>query len=169
MVQKERRRWLKCELQMKKLPLEAFYLGSPLFSSNSKTKDFKYLNKRVESRLKGWQCKCLSWAGRNTMIKSVAQALPTYTFSTIDIPTSVWKKLDSVTRHFWWNPKKEIGNYLAWKLWDLPCQPKVGGLGFRQSKNLNCAMLVELTWMIASKRDSLCMRALHGKYKVRAD
>jgi hypothetical protein len=72
------------------------------------------------------------------MIKSVAQALPTYTFSTFDVPNTICEKLDAVTWRFWWNPKKESGRFLAWKAWDQLCQPKqLGGLGFKKAKRFN--------------------------------
>ncbi len=161
LVHNDTKRWIKGELQMKKLPLDAFYLGTPIFSSKSKSKDFKYLIEKLESRLKGWRCKTLSWAGRRTLIKSVAQALSTYSFSIADVPVSVCKKLDSNIRRFWWNPKKDKGSYLAWKSKDYLCEPrKQGGLGFRRSKAFNSALLAKITWMVASRRDSPCIRAL---------
>uniref|UniRef100_A0A2N9ISW0 Reverse transcriptase zinc-binding domain-containing protein n=1 Tax=Fagus sylvatica TaxID=28930 RepID=A0A2N9ISW0_FAGSY len=124
----------------------------------------------MEARLKGWRSKTLSWAGRSTLIKSVAQALPTYTFSTFDVPTVVCDKLDATIRRFWWNPKKEKGRFLAWRSWEHLCKPKsLGGLGFRQAKTLNDAMLAKLTWMVVSKRKSPCMEALRSKYKVSED
>uniref|UniRef100_A0A2N9EEZ1 Reverse transcriptase domain-containing protein n=1 Tax=Fagus sylvatica TaxID=28930 RepID=A0A2N9EEZ1_FAGSY len=110
--------------EMKKVPDNANYLGAPLFSSRSRSKDFKYLQDKLEARLKGWRSKCLSWAGHCTLIKTVAQAIPTYTFSTFDVPNVICDKLDAATRRFWWNPKKENGRFLAWKSWDhlfSPC------------------------------------------------
>jgi hypothetical protein len=170
LVHNDTKRWIRGELQMKKLALDSFYLGTPVFSSTSKTKDLKYLTKRLDSRLKGCRCKALSWAGRKTLIKSVAQALPTYTFSTADVPMTICHKLDSTIRRFWWNPKKVQGNFMAWCSWDSLCQPiEAGGLGFRESKNFNKALLAKLTWWIASRRDSLCVRALRSKYKVQAN
>ena len=59
---------------------------------------------------------------------------------------------------------------LAWKAWEDLCIPKgKGGLGFKTTKSTNKAFLAKLTWMIASKRDSLCMEILRTKYKVRHD
>jgi hypothetical protein len=101
LVNNDTKRWIKGELQMKKLALDSFYLGTPVFSSKSKIKDFKYLSERLEARLKGWRCKALSWAGRKTLIKFVAQALPTYSFSTADVPISICSKLDSTIQRFW--------------------------------------------------------------------
>jgi hypothetical protein len=37
---------------MKKLGLDAFYLGNLVFSSKSKVKDFKYLIDNLDSKLK---------------------------------------------------------------------------------------------------------------------
>jgi hypothetical protein len=101
MVSSNQKRRLKSELDMKKISDQATYLGAPLFATSNRTKDFKYLQDKLESRLKGWRSKNLSWAGRSTMIKSVAQALPMYTFSTFDVPKGVCDKLDSTTRRFW--------------------------------------------------------------------
>ena len=85
---------------MKKLPFDAFYLGTPIFSSRSKTKDHKYLIDRIESKLMGGRCKALSRVGRRTLIKSVALALPTYSFSTEDVPVIVCNKMDSAIQRF---------------------------------------------------------------------
>ena len=76
-------------LQMKSLKTDSVYLGAPLFLTKAPTKDFKFLQERLEAKLNGWRSKTLSWVGRSTLIKMVAQALPTYTMSTFDIPTKV--------------------------------------------------------------------------------
>ena len=88
--------------------------------------------------------------------------------SSFDIPNKICDNLDALSRRFWWRPKEREGRYLAWKDWDKPCQPKArGGLGYRKAKNFNNALLVKLAWMVASKRDYLCMQILRAKYKVR--
>ncbi len=74
-VQKPKERELKSVMQMKKLKEDTVYLGAPLFLTNNRSRDFKFLRDKLEARLKGWRSKNLSWAGRITMIKSVAQAL----------------------------------------------------------------------------------------------
>ena len=40
----------------------------------------------------------MSWAGRSTLIKSVAQTNHTYTFSTFDVHAKVYEKLDASSR-----------------------------------------------------------------------
>uniref|UniRef100_A0A2N9H3Q7 Reverse transcriptase zinc-binding domain-containing protein n=1 Tax=Fagus sylvatica TaxID=28930 RepID=A0A2N9H3Q7_FAGSY len=117
----------------------------------------------------GWRCKALSRVGRRTLIKSVALALPTYSISTEDVPVIVCNKMDSTIRRFWWNPKRDKGKYLVWKSWESLCRSKEkGGLGFKESKLFNQALLAKLTWWVASGRDSICIRALRSKYKMGA-
>ena len=66
--------------------------------------------------------------------------------------------------------QKENGNLLALKSWGSLCQAKeAGGLGFRESKVFNQALLAKLTWWVASGRESLCIKALRSKYKVDVD
>ncbi|KAK9989403.1 hypothetical protein SO802_029642 [Lithocarpus litseifolius] len=168
--QKQKCREIKQILQMKGLKKDSIYFGAPLFLSKAPSKDFKFLQDRLEARLMGWRSKCLSWAGRSTLIKFVARAIPTYSMSTFNIPNKICDKLDAATRRFRWRPKKSEGRFVAWRAWDKLCQPKCqGGLRFKKAKDVNQILLAKLTWMIDSKRDSLCMRILRAKYKVRND
>ncbi|XP_030969608.1 uncharacterized protein LOC115989869 [Quercus lobata] len=117
----------------------------------------------------GWRSKSI-WAGRCTLINLVAQTLPTYVMSSFNIPSKIYDRLDAATRRFWWKPKATEGKFLAWKAWDKLYLPKgKGGLGFKKAKDSNRALLAKLAWMVASKRDSLCMEILRAKYKVRND
>ena len=100
----------------------------------------------------------------------VALSIPIYTMSSFSIPNKVCDKTDGLARRFWWNPNKHEGRFLTWKSWDsLYCPSSDGGLSFKKSKSLNSALLEKLAWMMASKRDSLCMRILRAKYKVKED
>lgn len=95
----QNRRMIKGLLQMKGLKIDAIYLGSPLFRSRAPSKDFKFLQEKLESKLMGWRSRCLSWAGRSTLIKFVAQALPNYTMSAFSVPNTICDKLDTLTRY----------------------------------------------------------------------
>uniref|UniRef100_A0A2N9G9A9 Reverse transcriptase domain-containing protein n=1 Tax=Fagus sylvatica TaxID=28930 RepID=A0A2N9G9A9_FAGSY len=168
LVSRDKKREIKSILAMKKVQANAHYLGSPLFHSSSRIKDFRFLQEKLEARLTSWRSKTLSWAGRATLIKSVAMAIPVYSFSSSNVPTTICDKMDASIRRFWWNPSKESGRYLAWKAWDDLCVPKaIGGMGFRCANQFNAALLAKLTWMIVTGRDSPCMHALRSKYKVK--
>jgi hypothetical protein len=170
LVPLNQKRRLKAELQMNKVQENASYLGAPLFASGKRLRDFNFLQEKLEAHLKGWRSKNLSWASCHTLIKSVVLALPTYTFSTFDVPVGICNKLDAATRRFWWNPKKDKGGFIAWKAWEQLCRPKIhGGLGFSTAKKFNEALLAKLTWFVASKRVSPCIAALRSKYKVKDD
>lgn len=163
-------RAIKSILQVKKLKKDVVYLGTPMFLLRAPSKSFSYLHEKLEAKLSGWRSKCLSWAGRETLINSVVQTIPNYTMSTFNVPTLVCDKLDSLARKFWWKPKERDGKFLAWKSWEKLCLPKgAGGLGFKKSKDINNALLAKLAWMIASNRESLCMTILRAKYKVKGD
>ena len=59
---------------------------------------------------------------------------------------------------------------MAWRAWEKLCCPRSArGLGFKKSESINFALLAKLAWMVASKRDSLCLRILRAKYKVKED
>ncbi|KAL0000485.1 hypothetical protein SO802_014266 [Lithocarpus litseifolius] len=116
-TQLQHRRSIKSILNIKNLKKDAVYLGAPLLLSRAPTKDFAFLQDRLEAKLMGWRSKCLSWAGRKTLITSVAQSLPTYTMSTFNVPNKVCDKLDSFTRRFWWKPKEQEGRFIAWRAW----------------------------------------------------
>ena len=151
-TQSNTRRSLKSILHMKSLKKDTTYLGAPLLLSRAPARDFSYLQSKLEAKLTGWRTKCLSWAGRRTLICSVAQSIPNYSMSTFSIPKKVCDNLDSLSRRFWWNPKKSEGHFLAWRAWDKLCYPKSrGGLGFKKAKDFNNALLAKLAWMIASK------------------
>ena len=170
--QTNRNKWraIKHVLQMRSLKKDAIYLGSPLFLTKAWTKDFKYLVERVESKLVGWRSKSLYWARRSTLINSVVQANPNYAMYAFNVPNGVCNKLDSLSRKFWWKLKKSEEKFLTLTAWDNLCKPKCkGGLGFKSAKKMNNALLAKLAWLVASKRDSLCISILRAKYKVRDD
>lgn len=138
--------------------------------SRAPSKDLAFLQDKLETKLSGWRSKCLSWEGRRTLINAVAQSIPTYAMSSFNISNKVCDKLDSLSRRFWWKFNQREGRFLAWKAWNDLCHPRnVGGLGFKKAKSTNFALLAELALMIASKRDSLCIRILRTKYTVNDD
>ena len=52
-------RGIKHILQMKSLKMDSVYLGAPLFLTKALAKDFKFLQERLEAKLKGWRSKTL--------------------------------------------------------------------------------------------------------------
>ena len=54
------------------------YLGMPLIHSKVTSRTYPEFVEKVNKRLAGWKSKCLSFAGRTTLIKSVISAIPSY-------------------------------------------------------------------------------------------
>ena len=106
-----------------RLPPNTKYLGVPLFFTSSRCKDLLPVKERLENKLSGWKSKNLSWSGRATLIKSVAQTIPAYHMSTIKFPKALCEQLDGVIRRFWWNPKSREGQYLTPMAWSSLCWP----------------------------------------------
>nr|XP_023903348.1 uncharacterized protein LOC112015206 [Quercus suber] len=132
-------------LQVKALKKDVVYLGVPFLLSRAPSKDFIYLQHKLEARLIKWRSKCLLWARGRTLCNTVVQTIPIYTMSTFNIPNKVCDKLDSLTRRFWWKPKNQNGNFLALKVWDKLCHPRnKSGLGFKKVKDINTTLLAKL-------------------------
>ena len=153
-----------------KLPPNSKYLGVPLFFSASRSRDLNPIKEKLENKLSSWKSKNLSWQGRATPIKSVAQAIPAYSMTVIQFPRKLCKRLDAVVRRFWWNPKSNSGSFLTPIAWSSLFWPlKEGGFGFRKFWDFNQALLSKLAWWILSEKDFLCVKVLKAKYKVRGN
>jgi hypothetical protein len=68
-------------LPMQRVDYFSKYLGVPTHIGRSRNQVFQFIQDRVWKKLKGWKEKNLSFAGRATLIKVVAQAIPTYIMS----------------------------------------------------------------------------------------
>ena len=73
----------------------------------SKRNTFAELKARVASKLAGWKEKLISTAGKEVLIKAVAQAVPTYTMSCFKLPKALCDELTSMVSQFWWGQKRE--------------------------------------------------------------
>ena len=66
-----------------------------------KKKAFLLTKDRVANRLNGWLGKQLSWAGREVLVKAVAQAIPTYTMSLFKFPKELCDDIQAIINKFW--------------------------------------------------------------------
>ena len=77
------------------------YLGLPSLVGRNKKNTFNSIKDKLRNKLVGWKEKLLSKAGKEVLIKVVAQAIPTYTISVFKLPDSLCEDLTSMIRNFW--------------------------------------------------------------------
>ena len=76
------------------------YLGLPLLMGRSKKKAFNQIKDQVSRKIASWKGKLLSNAGREILIKAVAQATPMYTMSCFKLSDSLCSDLNSLMGRF---------------------------------------------------------------------
>lgn len=82
-----------------------------------------------------------SSAGWETLLKSVAQAVPTYSMSCFLTPKGTCKKMRTTISNYWWGGSAD-NRHMHWQSWDRLKNPKCdGGMGFRDLNRFNVAML----------------------------
>lgn len=145
------------------------YLGLPTFSIRNKKIQFASLRDRVFKRINGWSSKLFSACGKETLLKYVIQAIPTYAMSFFKIPTSLCKEIEQLCAKFWWNSSNDR-NKIHWAKWRSLCKPKqLGGLGFRSMIEFNKALIANQVWLIIHCPDSLMARILKARYFIYVD
>ncbi|KAL0361210.1 UNVERIFIED_CONTAM: putative mitochondrial protein [Sesamum radiatum] len=116
------------------------YLGFPSVVGKSRRSVFQSIRDKIWCRINGWAARRLSQAGKEVLIKAVAQAIPTYAMGCFRLPTSLIKEVQSMISNFWWyNGETRRIHWIGWK---RLCTPKEqGGMGFRDLQAFNLAML----------------------------
>ncbi|KAH7537359.1 hypothetical protein FEM48_Zijuj03G0084200 [Ziziphus jujuba var. spinosa] len=116
--------------------------SSIIFSKNTSKRDKKTIKAVLGFKEMGSNSIYLgnSLAGKVTLLKSVAQALPTYSMATFQIPRGICDELDALARKLWWETKPN------------------------STRDSNTALLAKLAWNLAVGKDKLWTRLLTSKY-----
>jgi hypothetical protein len=141
----------------------------PTSVGRSPTATFNFLYDMIWKRINGVTDRPMSRAGKETFLKSVIQAIPTFVMSCFQIPVSNCDKMRASIANQWWGVE-DGKRKLHWRSWDWLSNPKsLGGMGFRDLVLFNQAMLGRQGWRLLTYPTSLCARVLNGRYFLYTD
>jgi len=146
------------------------YLGVPSMVGHSKASTFKFIKDRIWNKINSCSSRCLLQAGREVLIKSVLQSIPSYLMSTFLLPNSLIKEIEKMLNAFWWGHGNDNRRGMHWMAWErLTVTKSYGGMGFKGLKAFNMAMLGKQAWKILTHLDSLITRIFKARYYPNSD
>lgn len=122
------------------------------------------VKERIWSWISNWKNKFPSQAGREILLKAMAQAIPTYTMSIFLFPKTLLREINAMMSRYWWgNHEKELK--IHWiKREKMRISKNQGGMGFCDMESFNKALLAKQCWRILQNIESLSAKILKVKY-----
>ncbi|KAK5786023.1 hypothetical protein PVK06_040648 [Gossypium arboreum] len=140
------------------------YLGLPIPIGKKKIEAFKEITNRMSCRINSWKKRLLSFEGKEVFIKAALQSIPTYAMLIFLAPKGVIDDIQAMLSRTWWSGKDK-GRFWTMIPCKTLCKPKgMGGLGIRDVKLFNLALLGRQVWRLLNNTDSLCFKVLSSKY-----
>jgi hypothetical protein len=141
------------------------YLGMSSMIGRDITTTFAYIKDRVWNMINSWSSKCLSKAGREVMIKSVLEAIPSDVMSLFHLPTTLITTIERMMNSFWWGHGRTSHRGINWLSWEkLSMHKNNSGLSFKDLSAFNLAMLGKQGWKFLTNPQSLVSRIFKARY-----
>ncbi|XP_074342398.1 uncharacterized protein LOC141679917 [Apium graveolens] len=151
-------------LQFQEAGANTTYLGIPSIIGRNKNVVLGYLKERMQKRMEGYDKKILSKGGKEILLKSVVQTVPSYAMGMFLLPKKLCSEMESLMCKFWWrNSAKAKG--IHWMSWyRLSARKSEGGLGFRRMHEFNMALLGRQGWRLIMRPDCLVSKIYRARY-----
>ena len=112
-----------------------------------------------------WDGKWISQGGREILVKAVAQCMPNYAMSCFLLPDKITKDIEKSIARFWWGTGTSDKRGIHWMSWSkLSKHKSTGGMGFKDFKDFNLALLGKQCWRLLSTPHSLVGRLYKARY-----
>ncbi|XP_030498076.2 uncharacterized protein LOC115713736 [Cannabis sativa] len=127
-------------LRMRLADEQSTYLGLPCVMGRNKDAILGFLKDKMQKRIQSWEGRFLSTVGREVLLKTVAQALPSFVMSVFLLPLKTCSHLESLMSKYWWSSSSRKG--VSWFSWRKLCKTKnSGGMGFQSLREYNLSLL----------------------------
>jgi hypothetical protein len=121
---------------------------------------FQPVKEKLKKKFSDYAEKYSSSGAKEALIKSVIQAIPTYPMSVFKFTEGLCDELMKLTRDFWWGDENERRR-MHWMSWEKVTRRKgQGGMGFRDLRLFNQALLARQAWRLIAYPESLCDTSL---------
>ncbi|KAL9678847.1 hypothetical protein QQ045_016698 [Rhodiola kirilowii] len=140
------------------------YLGLPTVIGLNKREVFGRIDEVMQKKLTDWKHMILSFAGKETLIKSSLQAVPIFAMQCFKVPKTFCNSmLASELRFLWSNNGNDRS--IHWTNRETILKEKdLRGLGIRDFEFFNIALLMKQAWRLLKKPDILMSRIMKARY-----
>lgn len=157
-------------LQMSAATEQSTYLGLPNILGKNKSSVLGFLRERVRKRIQSWDGTILSRGGKEVLLKTVVQALPTFAMSVFLLPGGIIKDMENLMNRFWWQSSNNQHKGIHWMEWRrLTVHKSAGGMGFKDLHDYNLSMLGKQGWRLLTNQSSLASRVYKARYYPNGD
>lgn len=105
------------------------YLGVLFSGKRLRRGDYQYLLEQMSRKMASWKTNSFSFAGRNTLAKSVLEVMPIYPMMTNNLPKTCIEEIHILERNFIRGDTEIKKRHHAVRWDDISQQKKDGGLG----------------------------------------
>lgn len=120
--------------------------------------------------LQGWKSKLLSKARKDVLLRTMVQAMPNYLMSLFLLPVDICKDLETLMNSFSWENGVADRISIHWHRWKKMAVPKKhGGLGYRDLRQFNLALLAKQEWFVLKYPESMIAKISMVRYFPHTD